>query len=661
MSGVGVFICHCGKNIAASVNVAELARRSKGLTGVRHAEDYPYMCSDPGQDLIRQAARVNGLDALVLANCSPSLHLITFQELARQIGINPYRVEVANVREACSWPHREQPAEATEKAWDIIVAAVRRVRRDRPLIQYSMSIQRRVLVLGGGIAGLTAALEIARMGYGVVLAERSPYLGGHLLHIGPTAPDNIPGRELVEPLSEELLSYKNVRILTLTEIDGLEGTVGNFRARLRVKPRGVDPDRCSRCGKCADVCKAESPGMKGIEFPGTGAVVMPPQGARPQVPAIIEKWCIRSRGDFCARCMEVCPESAVMLDTGANWVEEEVGAVIVATGYDLLSIAELPELGGDDPDVVDPLTFERMLGLDGLPDGKIVRPSDGRAVRRVAFVQCAGSRDPERHFAHCSRICCSVSARQALRFRERMVDGEAWIFAMDTRAPGRDEEVYLQRSVEEGKIVMVRGRPSAVERWGDRLRVRSVDTLDLSLLEVEADLVVLSNAVIGGSSAHELSRILHISVDEAGFFTEAHVKLRPVETLTRGIFLAGMAQAPRNIPESAASGQAAAAKVMELFSQPHLVREPTVAQIDPLTCSGCGLCMEACVYNAIDMLNGRGPARVKEMLCEACGACQAVCPSGAALHRNHSTRQIIEMIQAHIEMTEDRFLFGERR
>ncbi|MBW2147420.1 MAG: CoB--CoM heterodisulfide reductase iron-sulfur subunit A family protein [Deltaproteobacteria bacterium] len=607
MSGVGVFICHCGKNIAASVDVAELARRAKRLPGVRHAEDYPYMCSDPGQDLIRRAARAHGLEALVLANCSPSLHLLTFQELARQIGINPYRVEVANVREACSWPHREQPVEATEKARDIIAAAVRRVRRDRPLIQYSVPIQRSVLVLGGGIAGLSASLEIARMGYGVVLAERSPHLGGRLLHVGPTAPDNIPGRDLVEPLSEKLSSFKHVRVLTRTEIDTLEGTVGNFRVRLRVKPRGVDQN--------------QSPGY----------------------------------GEEKSKFEEACPEGAIMSDTGAKWVEEEVGAVIVATGYELLSTAELPELGGDDPDVVDPLTFEKMLGLDELKGGYIVRPSDDRAVRRVAFVQCAGSRDPERHFAHCSRICCSVSARQALRFRERMPEGEAWIFAMDIRSPGRDEEVYLQRAVEEGKIVMVRGRPSGVERWGDRLRVRSTDTLAPSLLEVETDLVVLSSAVTGGSGAQELSRILHVSVDEAGFFTEAHVKLRPAETLTRGIFLAGMAQAPRNIPESAASGQAAAAKVLELFSQPHLVREPTVAQIDPLTCSGCGLCVEACVYDAIEMLNGQGPARVKEILCEACGACQAVCPSGAAWHRNHSTRQIIEMIQAHLETTGDRF------
>ena len=648
MSGVGVFICHCGKNIAGSVNVAELTRRARELPGVDHAEDYPYMCSDPGQDRVLQAARVLRLNALVLATCSPSLHLMTFQELARQSGINPYRVEVANIREACAWPHREQPAQATEKAWDIIVAAVRKMRGNQPLKQQSVPLRRRVLVLGGGIAGLSAALGVARAGYEVTLAERSPYLGGHLLHIGSTAPSGIPGRDFVEPLSEELLSFPHVRVLTLATIDSLEGTVGNFRVRLKVKPRGVDSNRCSQCGKCHEACKAQMKAEMGIGFQGGEALVLPSPGARPQVPAILEERCLRSHGGLCASCLEVCPERAILLNSGTIWVEEEVGAVIVATGYELLPLADLPELGGGDPDVVDPLTFEKMLAPEGLPGAKILRPSDGRTARRGVFVQCAGSRDPERHFAHCSRVCCSVSVRQALRFRERMPDGEAWILAMDLRTPGRQEETFFQQAGEEGRIVTVRGRPSSVERWGDRLRVRSTDMLEASPLEVEADLVVLSSAVTGDRGSPELSQKLRVSIDEAGFFTEAHVKLRPAETLTQGIFLAGMAQAPRNIPESAASGQAAAGKVLELFSKPYLVREPTIAQIDPLTCTGCGLCVETCVYGAIDLPGGRGPARVQEMLCEACGACQAVCPSGAASHRNQSTRQIMEMIQAHL-------------
>jgi heterodisulfide reductase subunit A len=648
MSGVGVFICHCGKNIAASVKVVELALRTKQLPGVVHAEDYPYMCSDPGQDRVRRAVRALRLDALVVASCSPSLHLTTFQELARQTGINPYRVEVANVREACSWPHRAQPEQATAKAYDTVVAAVRKVRGNLRLEPYSTPLRRRVLVLGGGIAGLSAALGVARAGYGVVLAERSPFLGGHLLHIGSTAPDKVPGRDFVEPLARELLSYPHARILTLAEIESLEGTVGNFRARLKVKSRGVDPGLCSACGKCEQACHAHMRDRMGTDYRGEGAIVLAPSGALPQAPAILGERCLRSRGDLCARCREVCPEKAISLDGNTARVEEELGAVIVATGYELLSLADLPELGGGDPDVVDALTFEKILGSEGVSGGRIIRPSDGEPVNRLVFVQCAGSRDPENHFAHCSRVCCSVSARQALRFRERTPEGEAWIFAMDLRTPGRQEEIFFQRAGEEGRIATVRGRPSSVERWGGRLRVRGTDMLGATPLELEADLVVLCSAVIGGRDSQELGQKLHVSVDEAGFFTEAHVKLKPAETLTRGVFLAGMAQAPRNIPESAASGQAAAAKVLELFARPHLVREPAIAQIDPLVCTGCGLCADACVYGAVDLPGGGGSARVREVLCEACGACQAVCPSGAAVHRNHSTRQVLEMVQAHL-------------
>ncbi len=561
MRKVGVFICHCGINIAGSVDVDKVAEDLKSYPGVAFATTYKYTCSDPGQRIIRDAIQEYGLDGVVVAACSPAMHETTFRRTAAAAGMNPYLLECANIREQCSWVHQNEKARATDKALYTIQSMVEKVKRNEALDPLSLPLTKKALVIGGGIAGISAALDIADAGYPVILVEDSHRLGGKMANLAGTDLNLASAPDLLARRIDRVLNHPNIQVITSAEVTQVDGYVGNFKATVkRVGQDGILP--------------------------------------------------------------------------------YEVGAVVAATGYTRYPLSRLPEYGGGTiPDVVDGLTFEAMLA----PGAKLERPSDGKTPREVVFVQCAGSRDPEHGVPYCSQVCCMVTAKQAMLFKERVPYGQAYVFYIDIRSAGKGYDEYVQRAMTDTRALYLRGKVSRIFQDGDKVVVWGSDTLCNRAVEIAADLVVLATPMLAPDGAKELAQRLHISTDANGFYNEAHPKLRPVESLTAGIYLAGAGQGPKDIPETVSQAGAAAAKVMQLFSRDEMKAEPTIAQVAPELCSACGLCVKACPYGARQIDEIMQVAAVNPALCQACGACAAACPNKASIVRNWTPTQILFM------------------
>ncbi len=557
MSRIGVFICHCGINIAATVDVERVAEEAGRMPGVAFATHYKYMCSDPGQNLIQGAIAEHDLDGVIVAACSPAMHERTFRQAVAAAGLNPYRCEMANIREQCSWVHQHEREEATAKAVDIVRTMVEKVKRDEELVPLRLPIVRRAMVVGGGIAGMEAALNIADAGYPVVLVEREDRLGGKMARLSGTYLNFEAAPGLLEEKIRQVLEHPSIEVVFNARVTKLEGYVGNFTATVET-----------------------------------------PAGSR----------------------------------------TEEVGAVVVATGWDPYPLERLPEYGGGRvPDVVDGLTFEEMLRTG------LHRPSDGRVPQEVVFVQCAGSRDPEHGVSYCSKVCCMYVAKQAMMFKERVPRGQAYVFYIDIRSGGKGYDEFVQRAMEEYDVLYLRGKVSKIFRRGDKVVVWGSDTLVGRPVEVEADLVVLATAMLPSRDALALAQALHIQTDRYGFYSEAHPKLRPVESLTAGVFLAGVGQGPKDIPETVAQAAAAAAKVIQLFAQDVMVQEPTVAYVIEELCSACGACVAVCPYGAREVHPVRQIATVNPALCQTCGACVVACPNKASRIHNWEPVQVLAM------------------
>ena len=657
---IGVFICHCGTNIADTVDVEKLAENLRRYPGVVHSVDYTYLCSQPGQDLIKEAIAEKGLDRVVVAACSPSLHEATFRRASEEAGLNPYRCEIANIREQCSWVHEDR-VEATHKAERIIKAVVEKVRLDEPLTPLKVPLTRRALVIGGGIAGIQAALDIANSGYEVVLVEREPSIGGRMAQLSETFPTLDCSQCILTPKMVEVGRHPNIELLTYSEVLEASGYVGNFKVKILKKPRYVIVEKCTACGKCAKVCPVVVPNEFDRGLSSRHAIDIPFPQAVPTAYYLNEESCLGLFPLVCDKCARACDAGAIDYDMQPEIIECEVGAIVVATGYELYPAEQTRSLGwGKHADVVDGLEFERMLSATGPTGGEIRRPSDGKVPKEVVFIQCVGSRDPEGGLPYCSKICCMYTAKHAMLYKHKVPDGQAYVFYMDIRAGGKGYEEFVQRAIEEDGVLYLRGRVSRVFQEDDKVIVWSVDTLSGKEIEIAADLVVLATAMVPSQGAMDLARKLRIATDEYGFYSEAHPKLRPVESLTAGIYLAGAAQAPKDIPEAVAQASGAAAKVCGLFSSAELSREPLIAVVSRLpppvfsSCTGCFLCEKACPYQAIEreeIKDKKGnvlkvAARVNEGLCQGCGTCVALCRVKAIDLQGFTNEQVLAEVLA---------------
>jgi heterodisulfide reductase subunit A2 len=655
---IGVFVCWCGENIARTVDVAAVADTAAKIPGVRCAVHYKYMCSDPGQSTIREKIESERLTGVVVASCSPHMHMKTFRRAAAAAGLNPYLVEMANIREHCSWVHHDRTA-ATRKAIDIVRMAVEKVKNDHALEPISVPVTRRAMVIGGGVAGIQAALDIADAGYEVVLVEKQPSVGGKMAGLSETFPTLDCSQCILTPRMVEVGQHPRIKLYTYSEVDSVEGYVGNFKVNIKQKARYVDIDKCTGCGECWNICP-----WKKIpsEFDyGTGfrrAIYVPFPQAVPARPVIDKDNCAKLLKGGCGLCEKKCPRGAIKFDDADKIVEEPVGAIVVATGYSLYSIGkEQPspkyhgygEYGyGKYKDVVDGLQFERMVSASGPTGGELKRPSDGKTPKKVVFISCVGSRDNAKGISYCSKICCMYVAKHTMLYRHKVHDGAAHVFYMDIRAGGKSYDEFVRRAIEQDHANYYRGRVSQITEEGGKLIVRGADTLAGTPVTIEADMVVLATAMRPAPGVEALAQKLNIGYDEYGFLLESHPKLRPVETNTAGIFICGAAHGPKDIPESVAQASAAAAKVAVLFSNQELTREPEIAKINEQTCAACYSCFKTCPYHAIEkvQLKSKWTARVNPGLCMGCGTCVAVCPSKSADIEGFSEQQIYSMVEA---------------
>lgn len=644
---IGVFICHCGLNIGGVVDIPEILQALVGYDGLEYVTDYRYMCSDPGQQVIKDAIRDKGLTGVVIAACSPAMHESTFRRTAEAAGLNPFRCEIANIREQCSWPHRDEPRRATQKALEIIRASMEKVRQNEELSPVSIPVTRQALVIGCGIAGMQAALDIADAGYKVTVVERLPYIGGHMAQLSETFPTLDCSQCILTPKASEVGSHPNIDLFTNSEVHAISGYLGNFNVTIRQKASYVNWEICNGCGLCMEKCPEKTESHFELGLATTKAISIAFPQAVPNRPVINAEVCRHFTKGKCGVCEKVCPVGAIDFEQEDTFIHREAGAIIVATGYDLHPKSKVGEYGyGVVKDVIDGLEFERLNSASGPTQGEIRRPSDGKIPKEVVFIQCVGSRDQEDGYPYCSKICCMYTAKHARLYKHKVPDGQPYVFYMDIRAGGKGYEEFVQRATEEDGVLYLRGRVSRVFEENGKIVVFGVDTLSNKKVEIHGDMVVLATAIIPSHGQTDLARLLKISTDEWGFLSEAHPKLRPVESLTRGIYIAGCAQAPKDIPDSVTQASSAAAKVLALFSSDTLSHTPEIAVVDEELCRGCGVCIEVCAYDARTLDIRRRVAVVNEVLCEGCGACQVACPSGATYQRNMGLAQVMSMIDA---------------
>ena len=641
---LGVFVCHCGKNIAATVDVEGVAKKATELHGVVYATDEHYLCSEPGQKALQDDIRYHRLDGIICACCSPTLHEETFRKAAEDVGVNKYEVEIANIREKCSWVHTDKE-KASEKAMKIIETKVEKALLNEALTPVSVEVNRKAMVVGAGVTGIQTALDLANSGYYVYLVEKSPTIGGHMAQLSSTFPTLDCSQCILSPKMSEIAHNDNIELITNAQLTGVTGYVGNFHAEITKKPKFVIEELCNLCGDCDDVCPVIVPN----EFEGglgpRKAIYLPFPQAVPSAYTLDIDNCLGIHPLVCSKCRDVCEQKAVNYDMEEEKVELNVGAIVIATGYDLYDISKIPEYEfGPEVDVIDGLQFERLLNGAGPTGGEILRPSDKKTPKTVVFVQCVGSRDPEHHMAYCSKICCTYTGKHALLLKDQEPDTEVYVFYIDVRAAGRGYEEFIDRAQEKG-VIYVRGKPSKIFREGDKTMVWASNTLTGERLEVEADMVVLAPAMIPSFDTKVLSGVTKCSLDEYGFFKEAHIKLKPVESLVQGLFVAGAALSPKDIPECVAQGSAAAAKTMALLSKPQLFHDPIVASVNQQACSGCKVCQSLCPYGAISFDEEKNISVVKEILCQGCGTCASACPSQALTLKNNTDKQIENMIR----------------
>ena len=648
---IGVYICHCGSNIAGTVDCAEVATWANELENVAVARDNKFMCSSLGQEMIEEDIRELGVDRVVVASCSPHMHELTFRGACERAGVNPYMFEMANIREHCSWVHTDHD-EATKKAKALVGAAVRRVAHHQPLMEKRVPIHPDTLVVGGGVAGIQAALEIANAGYHVYLVEREPSLGGHMAQLDKTFPTLDCSACILTPRMFEAGNHPNITLLSYSEVEEVSGYIGNFAARVRKKARFVDEELCTGCGVCEEKCPKQV--VDEVFEAGLGyrkAIYRPFPQAVPKYPVIDRDNCIFFERGKCRACEKFCPAGAIDFEQEDTLLDIEIGNIVLATGYDLFDARRIPQYGyGRYPNVFTSLEFERMTNAAGPTGGKVVLRDGVTQPESVAIVHCVGSRDQNYH-EYCSKVCCMYSLKFAHMVHEK-TQAEVNNFYIDIRAPGKGYEEFYHRLLDEG-VNFVRGRVAMVAgatRHGEpegKLIVQVEDTLIGEQRRIPVDMVILSAGLEPRHDAQETARRFGLSCSSEGWFVEKHPKLDPVATMTDGVFIAGCAQGPRDIPDTVAQGAAAAARVLSIIGKGEVVVEAATAVVNEMTCVGCQQCIPTCPYTAIEFLEQVQKAHVIEALCRGCGTCTATCPSKSITLRHFSDRQLMaEMVGA---------------
>jgi heterodisulfide reductase subunit A len=647
MARIGVYICHCGVNIASAIDI-EKVTEVINKPPVVVARNYTYMCSDPGQELIKKDIQEFNLDRIVVAACSPRMHEPTFRKACESGGVNAYCFDMANIREQCSWVHDNKEA-ATDKAIDLIRGSVARVNLLEPLTICEVPVTQAALVIGGGIAGIQAALDIADAGFQVYLVEKLPSIGGHMAQLDKTFPTLDCSACILTPKMVDAGNHPNIQLFTYSEVKQVKGFIGNFHVTIQKKARFVNEEKCTGCGLCAENCRMKDRVLSEFDA-GIGKrsaiYVLFPQ-AVPLKYTVDSESCIFLTRGKCGNepaCQAVCPSGAIDFTMKDEEVEVEVGTIIVATGFEPFDASRKPELAYVNyPNVITGLEFERLVSASGPTKGEIL--IEGKEPKKVVFIQCVGSRDKNLGNEWCSRVCCMYATKQAHLVREKIPDAQVTVLYMDLRAFGKGYEEFYDRVRSEG-VLFRRAIGSEVYRKGDQLVVRTEDTLLGKTVEILADLVVLSAGIEPGEGTRSISKLLKLSRSADGFLMEAHLKLRPVDTMTDGIYLAGCCQAPKDIPDTVAQAKAAAASAIIPIVRGKVISEPIVSQVDEDLCSGCRECESVCEYSAITYNEQKNIVKVNPTLCKGCGSCAVACRPGAIMVKHFTGGQVLAQLEA---------------
>ena len=615
---IGVYVCHCGTNIAGTVDCKAVAEYAQSLEGVVVSRDNIYTCSEPGQNQIAEDIKTLGLTKVVVASCSPKMHERTFRKTLQDAGLNPYVLEMVNLREQCSWVHKDK-AEATRKARDLVRGGVRRAGLLEELSPVEISMSKDALVIGGGIAGISASLQLANSGYNVHMVEKNASIGGRMAQLSKTFPTLDCAPCILSPRMVEVASHPNVKLYTRAEVVSVEGSPGNYRVRVKVAPRGVDPKKCIGCAKCEKVCPVKVPNEFEECLYERKAIFKPFPQAVPASYVVDFENCKE-----CGACAKVCTAKAINMDEPDRFEDLEVGAIIVATGFDLFDVTRLHEYDTSLPDVITATQMERLM-INECGAGMVLkRKADGNRVKKVAYVLCAGSRTRKVGMPYCSKICCNYAIKQAVILRKTFPYMQVYVYYIDIRSAGRGFEEFYVRSMEEFGVKYIHGKVSDIQKGRAGIMVRAEDVTLGEVIENEFDTVVLCTAMVPSAGTDELAKVLKVPLGEDGFVSEKHPKLDPVSSHRSGVFAAGAALGPKDVRDSVVDGRSTAAHVIEFLGSGRMLLDPVKAQIvDATRCTKCMACEVVCPAKAITVSD---LPQVDQIACIGCGACVSECP-----------------------------------
>lgn len=650
MARIGVYVCGCGGNISDVVDVDEVAQFASAQPNVVVARSISHMCSETGQKAIIDDVKEHRLDRVVVAACSPHFHGETFRKTVTKAGLNPYMVEMANIREQSAWPHYQEPKKATDKAKLLTAMAIAGLSQATPIEPEVQKIGKAVLVIGGGIAGIQASLDLADAGFDVYLVEEQPSIGGHMGQLSRTFPTEDCASCILAPKMADVAEHPNIHLFTYSEVLSIQGSVGNFQVKIKRKPRYVDEKKCTACNKCSEACPISVPDEFNLGLQTRKAIYLPSSIAVPHAYVLDEDACLGLLPLRCGLCAEACEAKAIDYDEMPQYINLTVDTIIVATGFEVFDARLKPQYGYKKyKNVITALELERMIVE--MAEGRLLRPIG----KRVAFIQCVGSRDLQVGNPYCSRICCMYAVKLASLLKKADPEREVCIFYTDLRAYGKGFEEYYQSAQELG-VKFIRGRPGELseDKASGEVVVRVEDTLTRRIIEKKFDLVVLSVGLVPSPGTIKIAEMLKLPRGADGFIKEAHPKFRPVDTPVEGVFVAGTAQGPKDIPDSVAQASAAAARAIRLMNKGEYETSPLRAMVDEAKCDGCGLCLDRCPMAAITL---NGTARINVATCKGCGACVAACPRGAIDLTMFPNEGIMAEVEAALKDKKD----GEKR